>query len=65
MIKDAEDKIEKWETADSTNIVYYEVIARGTMTSMKNVQKNSLFPFHISKDYKILKEPLDLLQMPK
>lgn len=46
--------------ADSTKVLYYDVVARGTITSLRNVQKNAIFPFHISKDYKILKDPIEL-----
>lgn len=45
--------------ADSTQTLYYYVIAKGTITSLKNVQKNATIPFHISEDYKIIKEPLE------
>lgn len=61
----AKEKAQQWEIADSTSIVHYEVIARGSITSSKNVKKPATFPFHISKDYKILKEPMDLLKMPR
>lgn len=46
--------------ADSVEVLYYDIVARGTITSLENVQKNAIFPFHISKEYKILKEPTEL-----
>jgi len=50
-------------TADSLQLLYYDVVVRTTMTSTAtNVQKKGVMPFHISKDYKIIKEPLELRQ---
>jgi hypothetical protein len=61
MLIEVEALYAKVESADTVSLEYYEVIARGTITSVKNVQKNAIYPFHISKDYKILKEPLELI----
>ena len=46
-------------TADNKTIVYYKVFASTTITSIKNVIRKGMYPFHISKDYKILIEPKD------
>lgn len=59
MIDNVKDIKVRWKTADSTNVVYYEVFALGTVTSLENVKKSGTFPFHISPDYKIIKEPVD------
>lgn len=58
----AQETAKKSLMADSLEVLYYDVTAKGTIISTKNVQKNAIFPFHISKDYKILKEPLELRQ---
>lgn len=57
----AKELAQKSQIADSTKILYYDVVVRNTMTSTtNNVQKKGVFPFHISTDYKIIGEPLDL-----
>jgi len=43
--------------ADSTIVKFYDVMVKGIITIDDNVQKNVEFPFHISKDYKVIKEP--------
>ena len=60
--KQSQELAKKSQIADSITVLFYDVIARGTITSTNNVQKNAIFPFHISKDYKILKEPVELRQ---
>lgn len=47
--------------ADSVKVLYYDVEAIVTTTSDNKVQKDLMFRFHISKDYKIIKEPLDFI----
>ena len=54
--KEAEAKV-----ADNTNVEYFEVIAFVSVTSSTNVMKQAQSPFYISKEYKILKEPSELL----
>ena len=61
MLIEVEALYAKVEFADSVSVEFYEVIARGTVTSVKNVQKNAIYPFHISKHYKILKDPIELI----
>ncbi len=58
--KQSQELAKKSQISDSTTILFYDVIARGTITSTNNVQKNAIFPFHISKDYRIIKEPVEL-----
>lgn len=48
------------QTADSLELLYYDVAAKGTITAPNGVQKNTIIPFYISKDYKIIKEPTEL-----
>ena len=60
--KQSQELAKKSLKIDSITVLYYDVIARGTITTSNNVQKNAIFPFHISKDYKILREPVELRQ---
>lgn len=63
LLKIAELKTQELENADSTSVSYYEVIAKGKITTKSNVEKSAIYPFHISKEYVILKEPLELLKV--
>lgn len=56
----AQKKAQESLKADSVSVLYYDVEGRGTITTLENVQNNAIFPFHISKDYKITKEPTEL-----
>lgn len=49
------------ETTDESGTAYYEVIVTGSVTSNGGVQKKIALPFHISKEYTIIKEPKDIL----
>ncbi len=58
------ENAQKWakeaQTADSIQLLYYDVTAKGTITAPNGVQKNATIPFHISEDYKIIKDPIEL-----
>ena len=60
------ENAQKWaneaQKADSIQLLYYDVTAKGTITAPNGVQKNAIIPFHISKEYKIIKEPTELRQ---
>ena len=61
MLIEVESMYEDAEKADSTSIQYYEVIARGSVINNAGVKKSAIYPFHISKDYHILREPIELI----
>jgi hypothetical protein len=48
--------------ANSIQLLYDDVTANGTITAPNGVQKNAIIPFHILKEYKIIKEPTELRQ---
>ncbi len=55
--KNAQKWANETQTADSIQLLYYDLTAKGTITAPNGVQKNAEILFHISKDYKIIKDP--------
>ncbi len=46
----AKETAQKSLIADSVEVIYYKIIASGSITSLRNVQKRAVYYFHISKD---------------
>lgn len=61
ILKEVEILRNKSKEADSVAVIYYKVIVSGDVIKANDVQRSALFRFHLSPEYKIIKEPLDFL----